>query len=55
MVRIIPFDLLEIMRYLKSKSSGSLKWLETSLHAGIPPPLTITDALSGITNLTIDY
>ena len=50
MVQIIPFDLLEIMRSLKSNRDlsrgslkwletsqrGSLKWLETSLYAGIP-------------------
>ena len=39
MVQIMSFDLLEIMRSLKSPidlSRGSLKWLETSLHAGMP-------------------
>ena len=50
MVRIIPFDLLEIMRSLKSNRDlsrgslkwletsqrGSLEWLETSLRTGIP-------------------
>jgi len=62
MVQIISFDLLEIMQFLKSLSDlsrGSLKWLETSFHAEISPlyhiSLTITDVLSGIANLTIDY
>ena len=38
MVRIIPFDLLEIMRSLKSNrdlSRGSLKWLETSQRGSL--------------------
>ena len=39
MARIISFDILEITKSLKSLEDlfrSSLKWLETSLHAGIP-------------------